>query len=182
MLLSALIDKTLILNKTPRGVCFAVGFSLKNKSVKYLFCRLDNSLNETSLEFALPIDAIDSRTENAIILSRLRPVLPKSCVRLSLSLPVYNENGNFLGNLINANLQGYILSALHTDTGNQFSFNEVCAVSDAIIIRKPKAYPIGQPIPKKEAFVTKQTLKNALQNKRLIAFTLSLPPFEYTSP
>lgn len=180
MLLTQLLYKTLIFDKTPRGKCFAVGISIKTKSVKYLFCRTEENLKTSSTEFILPIDAVASFSENALFLSRLRPILPKSCIKLTLGLPVYNSDGTFIGHVDNVHLHNYVASAIQLDNGVCCLFSDVTALSDAVILRKPQPYPIGQALPNQEDFVTKQTLRKAVSEQSLIQLTLSLPPFEYT--
>ncbi len=180
MLLSQLLHKTLIFDKTPRGTCFAVGISIKNKSVKYLFCRIEENAKIAPTEFVLPIGAVASFSENALFLSRLRPILPKSCIKLALGLPVYNVDGAFIGQVYDVRLHNYLASAILLDNGDCHLFSDIAALSDAVILRKPQPYPIGQPLPNREAFVTKQTLRNAVNEQTLIQLTLSLPPFAHT--
>ena len=179
MRLSQLLGKSLILDKTPRGVCVGVGVSLKNKSLKYLFCRTEQTVKDTETALVLPIDALASISENALYLSRLRPILPKSCIKLSLHLPVYNAEGNFLGRVIDAEFQNYALSALFTDTNARYPVSAIGALADAVILRKPQPYPIGQPLSPQGNFVTKQILRKAVNENSLIQLTLSLPPFEF---
>ena len=58
--------------------------------------------------------------------------------------------------------------------------------SDAVILRKEQAYPLGQRIPapilpliteKYEPVVTRAVLRNATAKRTLVKLTLSLPPF-----
>ncbi len=176
MLLSQLTNKSLFLNKTPRGVCRGVGVSAKNKGIKYLFCS-----TEENTEFVLPIAALASLSENALFLSRLRPVLPKTCTKLFLGIPVYSYEGKFLGELIDVEFQNYVATRFFTSQSGWFPAAIVSVISDAILLRKPQPYPLGQPIAdENESVVTKQTLRTAIQKQSLIALTLSLPPFDYS--
>ncbi len=177
MLLSMLIDKTLILDKAPRGMSVAVGISPKNKTLKYLFCA---SKNAQQADFVLPISAVSQTNENALFLSRMRPILPKSYHKLTLNLPVYTDDGVFLGRILNIKFLDNVASALQTNDGIWYPFSRVIAIADAVLLKKAPPYPIGQPIPKRENFVTKQELKRAVKEERLIKLTLSLPPFSVT--
>ncbi len=175
MLLSNFVDKTLVLNKTPRGKCFGVGISSKNKSLKYLFCATDGKD-----EFALPVTALASFSDNALFLSRLRPLLPKPCAKLFLGTPVFSAEGKFLGRLTNVEFQNHRAVRIFTDTNGCFPCSSIAVIADAILLRKPQPYPLGQPLNNKnDPLVTKRILRNSIRNQSLIHLTLSLPPFEH---
>ncbi|MBQ7924398.1 MAG: hypothetical protein IJ329_03735 [Clostridia bacterium] len=181
MFLSQLIGKTLIFDKTPRGVCLGAGVSLKSKMIKYLFCSSDTTVSATNnADFVLPIGSLASFSEDALFLARLRPVLPKPCGKLYIGLPVYNAEGASFGFLSDVELQNYVAIRLFTDKNIRLPFSSIAALADAVILRKPQPYPLGQPIPDdSESLVTKQVLRNAVQNQTLIKLTLSLPPFQH---
>lgn len=180
MLLSSLIDTFVFSGKTLRGFVRGIGFSQKNGKVKYLFCCIrekgktpDFALNAS--RFLQP--TIQPQTNS------LRPVLPKACAKLFPLMPLYSINGEFLGRLIDAEIENGMLTTLISEHNIRYSFQEIFACADAIILRKKQAYPLGQPIPNlsvknASAVVTKPLLKNAIKKGKLISFTLSLPPFQ----
>ena len=174
MLLSSLIRKTIIFDKTPRGTCIAIGIAPKTKRMKYLFCTPIESGQNAPSYFALPLTALSSISEHSLILSRIRPVLPQNYLQLTLGMPIYSESGKHLGTLINVKFDQSVAIALQTESG-WLNFTRVLAIGDAIILRKEQPYPIGQPV--QENFVTKRTLKRAVKEQSLIKLTLSLPPF-----
>ncbi len=176
MLLSQLIQKPLLLNKTPRGMLCGVGLSPKNKTIKYLFC----STHEKD-DFVLPIDALANFSENALFLSRLRPILPKPCCKVYLGLPIYTFDGKFLGKLADVEIQNDVAIRFFTDQNECFSLSSISVISDAIILKKSQPYPLGQPFQReKEGVITKRTLRNAIKQQSLIRLTLSLPPFYHS--
>ena len=75
MLLSDFTQKKVFVNKTSRGVCLGIGFSLKNYAVKYLLCA--SIQTQSAVDFAVGIAAVTDVNET-ITLSRLRPVYPKT--------------------------------------------------------------------------------------------------------
>ena len=174
MLLSSLIRKSLIFDKTPRGVCIAIGIAPKNKRIKYLFCSPLESGQNTPSYFALPLTALSSISEHSLILSRMRPVLPQNYLQLTLGMPIYSESGKYLGSLIDVKFSQRLATSLQTESG-WHNFSRVLAIGDAVILRREQPYPIGQPT--QENFVTKHTLKKAVKEQSLIKLTLSLPPF-----
>ena len=139
--------------------------------------RADFSVNASSV---LRVD------EQAILLSRIRATLPKNCVKLFQSLPIYTDNGQFCGELCDGELNDFQLLHLTSNQGLSFPVNTLSAVSDAVILKKNPPYPIGQRIPapvaldiyaKNEPLVTRSALRFAIEKKSLIKLTLSLPPF-----
>ena len=185
MFLSTLTGKTLYLNKIPRGVVKGVGVSLKNHAVKHLLCGNPHSART---HFALPISAIVSIDEN-VHLSRLRPVLPKNCACLFIGLPVYAYNGGYLGKITELEINNFVATLLHTDTGLEFPVSAIAACSDAVLLKKEQPYPLGQRIPapfisllsaKQDGVITKPVLRAAMQKNSLVKLTLALPPFAHT--
>ena len=173
MLLTQLVNKQIILNNTPRGFSQSVGISLKGKTIKYLFC--SSSAGEQT-NFVLPISAVNSLSENALFLSYLRPILPKNNVQVFIGMPIYNYNGEYLGNLSDAEIQNNQIFTLFTSKNDGYPFTSISAVADAIILKKPQPYPIGQQLPNLD-IVTKSVLRKAVEEQNLIQLTLSLPPF-----
>ncbi|MBQ8323384.1 MAG: hypothetical protein IJX91_05405 [Clostridia bacterium] len=161
---------------------------MKSGSVKYLLCSSEVSLlsHEPEPDFAVNLSAVEAVTERGVELSRLRPVLPKNCVKLFPNYPVYTQDGTFAGHVLNAELSDFKLVRLITDKNAIFPFTSVAACADAVILKKSQPYPLGQRIPapvvssflnKNEPTVTRSVLKNAIENKALIRLTLSLAPF-----
>jgi len=177
MFLSQLISKQIIVNNTPRGITQSVAISLKSKSVKHLYCASEAKLDVPSQsDFVLPISAVVSCSENALFLSHLRPIIPKNTTKLFIGMPIYNHTGEFLGELTDAEIQNCRITSIYTKKNGEYPFTSVSAVADVIILKKPQPYPIGQRLPNLD-LVTKSLLRKAVEEKRLIQFTLSLPPF-----
>ncbi len=175
MFLSQLSNKQIFLDKTPRGFCLGIGISPKSKTVKYLFCT-----TEENDDFVLPIDALFQISDNGLHLSRLRPILPKPCAKLFPRLPIYAFDGKFSGYLMDVECINGIAVQLLTDRGERYPFSAISVVSDAILLRKPQPYPIGQPTTfEHEGIVTRALLRKAIQEQSLIRLTLSLPPFHH---
>jgi hypothetical protein len=101
--------------------------------------------------------------------------------------PVYSQSGEYLGSLKDLEIINGQATRLFTEK-NTYSIHELYAVSDALILKKSTPFPLGQRIPapskrdfltEKDALVTKSVLRRAIQNGKLINFTLSLPPFSF---
>jgi hypothetical protein len=186
MLLTDLIHKTVYAGITPKGKCIGIGISLKNHSVKYLLCSsISQCFNRT--DFCVSVSAIDE-VDDGIYLSHLRPAFPKACAKIVLGLPIYRENGLFVGNLTDATIENGVVTDLITNRQESISLSCLSAVCDAILLRKPRPYPIGQRIPahavstffdKNEDVVNKTNLRTAIKKGSLIKLTLSLPPFSF---
>lgn len=183
MLLSQLVGKNICVGKTVRGVCLGIGISPKNFVVKYLLCA--KSAQSQTVDFSISISAVQE-VGDEIFISRLRSVFPKNCDKIFLNQPVYLNEGIFLGALADVELISFTATRLFTDRGTTHSALSIVACSDAVILRKEQAYPIGQRVPapvvlkisdKNEAVVTRSVLKNAMKNGALIRLTLSLSPF-----
>ena len=184
MLLSTITDKTVYLNKTPRGVVKGVGISLKTHAVKYLLCANSQSARA---HFALPVSAVASIDEQ-VFLSRMRPVLPKNCACLFIGLPVYAYDGAYLGKITELEMKNFAATLFYTDVGHDFPVSVIAACSDAVLLKKEQVYPLGQRIPapvisqylsKADGVVTKPVLRCAMQKSSLVKLTLSLPPFSH---
>lgn len=182
MLLSQLIGKEIVVGKTPRGVIKGIGVSLKTHNVKYLLCTKENVSRAL---FAIPTSAV-SIFDEGVLLPRLRPVLPKYCACIFLNLPIYSYDGEYMGALQDLTINDFIATTLFTSKGDSLPINAVAACSDALLLKKEQAYPIGQRIPapiishltdKTEGVVTKPILRVAIEKRALIKLTLSLPPF-----
>lgn len=188
MLLSDIVEKNILVGKTPRGVCRGIGVSLKSRVVKYLLCsNTTPTAARCSVDFSVSVSAVE-HIGDAISLNRLRSVLPKNCAKVFLGCPVYSCEGGFLGNVLNVELDDFIASRLFTDRGESFPMTAVIACSDVILLRKEQPFPIGQRIPapllstyfdKYEGIVTKPVLREAMKKGALIKLTLSLPPFSF---
>lgn len=188
MKLSQLHEKSIFVGKNFRGVCRGVALSLKSQSVKYLLCA--STQTQTATDFSVGISAVTEIAED-VRLSRLRPCYPKNCAKISIGLPVYSFEGGFIGVVEDMDMRDFVATKLYTDRGNVIPITSVFACSDAVILRKEQAYPLGQRIPtpmissftdKSEALVTKPLLRAAIRDKSLIKLTLSLPPFNMEEP
>ena len=182
MFLSVITNKTVYLNKTPRGTVKGVGISLKTHTVKYLLCANQQSARA---QFSLPVSAVVSIDES-VTLSRMRPVLPKNCACLFIGLPVYAYDGAYLGKITELEIKNFVATIFYTDVGLDFPVSVIAACSDAVLLKKEQPYPLGQRIPtpllplitdKSESVVTRAILRNATAKKALIKLTLCLPPF-----
>ena len=181
MELSYLIGKSVYAGSKRRGVCEGVGVSLKTGAVKYLFC----SATSGRTDFCVNVSAIEEIDEE-IYFSRLRPVFPKNAVKILSGLPVYTDEGTFLGNVKDMEMDSFIALHLETDKGERFSVLHIAACTDAILLRKKPPYPIGQRIPAPvlsdifqsgEMIVSRSNLRRAIEKGALIKLTLSLAPF-----
>ena len=181
MKLSNLIGKSVYAGSKRRGVCMGVGVSLKSGAVKYLFC----SASSGRTEFCVNVSSIEELDEE-IYLSRLRPVFPKSAAKILLDLPVYTDEGVFLGSVKDMEIDSFTALYLETDKGERFSCKYIAACTDAILLRKKPPYPIGQRIPApvvldifqdNETIVSRLHLRKAIEKGALIKLTLSLAPF-----
>ena len=185
MFLSVITNKTVYLNKNPRGTVKGVGISLKTHTVKYLLCANQQSARA---QFALPVSAVVSIDES-VTLSRMRPVLPKNCACLFIGLPVYAYDGAYLGKITELEIKNFVATIFYTDVGLDFPVSVIAACSDAVLLKKEQPYPLGQRIPapflstisgKADGVVTKPILRSAIQKSSLVKLTLSLPPFSHS--
>ena len=179
MFLIDIIGKNILVDGRARGVCLGLGVSLKTRLVKYLLCAENNRQKP---DFAVNFSSV-SKIDEAITLPRLRATLPKNCARIFIGLPIYSQEGGFLGSLADGQLQDGKLSFLITDRNESFSSVAITACNDAILLRK-LPYPLGVKIPtalakeKTDTIVTKSVLRAEIASGSLVKFTLSLPPFE----
>lgn len=183
MLLSSLVGKNICVGKTVRGVCLGVGIAPKSFAVKYLLCA--RSAQSKSVDFSVGASAVQEIGTD-ISLSRLRTVLPKNCDKIFIGQPVYLNEGVYLGKLSDMELVSFTATRLFTDRQTTHSVLSVVACSDAVILKKEQAFPLGQRIPatvvskicdRNEGVVTRSVLKNAAKKGALVRFTLSLAPF-----
>lgn len=187
MLLSDISEKILYVNETPKAVCKGVGISLKNFTVKYLLC---SAKSHTRADFCVNVSALEYVDAHAVVVNRMRPVFPKSCAKLFLSLPVFTADGAFLGRVSDVELQSVngtlTATRIFTDKNTVYSALGITACLDALILKREMPYPIGQRIPAPAVLhfspsghpiVGKSTLKDCIEKNRLIHLTLSLPPF-----
>ena len=180
MKLSELSEKSIYTNTTFQGVCRGVGLSLKSQAVRYLLCA--SSPTQATTDFSVGVNAV-TEIRDRILLSRLRPASPKGCAKIAIGLPVYSFEGGFLGTVADLDLYDFTATTLYTNRGESFPVTAIFACSDAVILRKEQPYPLGQriPVPNEDTtnVVTKNTLKRAIADNKLISFTLSLPPFYF---
>ncbi|MBE5747296.1 MAG: hypothetical protein E7352_03860 [Clostridiales bacterium] len=140
------------------------------------------------VDFAVNVTAI-SAVADQVSLTHVRPALPKTQTKLFLNLPVYSHDGAYLGKLFDGEIENFVLLRLTTDLGYTFPSSSITACRDAIFLRKPQPYPLGQRVPSsmlsqlqsEKASVTKPLLDRALRQGALIKLTLSLPPFSLLS-
>lgn len=184
MLLNQLIDREIVVGKTPRATMQGVGISLKTYQIKYFLCV---GVNSPHASFAISATAITSFGES-ILLPRLRPVIPKYCACIFPRLPVYAFDGEYLGNVEDLAIENLTATTLFTDKGISIPTSAIAACSDALLLKKEQPYPLGQRIPapflplitdKTDKVITKPVLRNAIENSSLIKLTLSLPPFYF---
>ncbi|MBQ8394506.1 MAG: hypothetical protein IJX49_02925 [Clostridia bacterium] len=182
MLLSSLLQKRIVVGDQCKGVCLGIGFSLKTHAVKYLLC--GSAPHARVADFAVGINAVTGVSE-VISLSRLRAVHPSGCAKVFYGLPIYAYDGVTLGEVRDMEiLQGRVVR-LFSDSGASYPTAALFACGDAVILRKPLPFPLGQPLSNeaKESFqdsghtVTKALLRRAIKKGKLIELTLSLPPF-----
>ncbi len=189
MFLKELTNKEILSGKSPKGYCRGVGVSLKSHAVKYLLCG-GSPAPAADTDFSVSTSSVTNVGEQ-IQLSQLRPVFPKNCVRIVIGRPVYSFDGAYLGNVTDLAMQGFAATTLFTDQNVAYPITSVTACKDAVILKREQPYPLGQRIPapllflsseQKSPLVTKQALKRAIREGRLITLTLSLPPFGLHSP
>ena len=183
MFLSQLVNKEIWVGETARGVCQGIGISLKTQGVKYLLC---SSSPTSRAQFAVPVSSVKYVGER-IILSRLRPVFPKSCACLFLHLPVYAYDGTFMGEVLDVEIEEFIALTMFTGGNEDYPVSAISACADAVLLKKELPFPLGQRIPapvlshltgKTDGLVTRPLLRAAIQKNALVALTLSLPPFD----
>ncbi len=182
MLLTELIGKHIYSGKNLRGTITGVCVSLKSKAVRYLLCQ--TAPKTARAEFAVSVSSVE-RIDEVVTLKRLKTLFPKNCSRLFLNRPIYTDEGDYVGYLADAEVDGFTLTGVIVGNGKRYAAACVSALSDAVILKKAPPYPIGQTIPapyvsifsKQSATVTRAILKEAIRQKRLVDFTLSLSPF-----
>ena len=185
MLLTQLIGKPVYSGKHPRGTVAGLYLSLKTKAVRYLLCQTTQKNART--EFAVSVTAIASIGE-AVTLKRLKTLFPKNVARMVLNRPIYTIEGEHLGSLADAELENFTLTGIITESEKRYSATCISALSDAVILKKSPPYPLGQRVPAPHLLpfppqksnsptVTRALLKEAIEQKKLVALTLYLSPF-----
>lgn len=184
MFLNDFIGMPVFVEEKQRGTLQGVFLSAKSKSIKYLLCSIDQKGTQTPL--AVSVAAIE-RIDDVVVLKRIRSTLPKNATLFKQNCPVYTENGVYLGGACDLEFHELTAVALHTETA-VFPTTSILAIGDAVLLRRDEPYPIGQRVPapalslfslpEQSLLVTRSVLKSAIKNGRLIAFTLSLPPFQ----
>ncbi len=189
MFLKELTNKEILSGSTPKGYCRGVGVSLKSHAVKYLLCG-GSPAPAADTDFSVSTAAIVNVGEQ-IQLTKLRPLFPKSCVRIFIGRPVYSYDGAYLGSVKDLAMQGFAATTLYTDQGAAYPITSITACKDAVILKREQPFPLGQRIPapllslsseQKSPLVTKQVLRRAIREGKLIQLTLSLPPFGLRAP
>ena len=193
MFLSDIVQKDIYVGKIRRGVCSGVGISLKSRAVKYLLCCSEQneflSAPNDKHDFAINVSALEN-VEDHLKISRLRPVFPKNCAKIFIGHPVYSDEGLFVGNVRDLEIENGIATKLYTENGVHPA-QTLSACSDVILLRKEPPYPITQRIPApvvsyfssaNEPYVSRAVLKESMQKGCLISFTLSLAPFHLPFP
>lgn len=181
MLLTSLIDKPIIVNNTPRGICEGVGISKKDGGIKYLIC---SETDNPKIRFIVPFSLVTFIKQDAVHLQKLRTVTPTKFYFLHLNIPVYTLQGKCVGNVENASWANGTLGFLSVN-GNNVPYTSISAISDAVLVRSTASFPLGQRIPVpciskyrlRENTVTKSVLKKSVSEDFLIELTLSLAPF-----
>ena len=184
MLLSEIVGKNVYSGKAVRGICRGVCLSLKSRAVKYLLCSREPAQNDYT-EFSVGVNCIDTVAEN-VFLKRLRPAVPKNCVRFFTGRPIYSEEGLYLGITADLVMEEFTATKLIADTGKTYSAAAIAALGDAVILRKEPVFPLGarvtsdipaKPIPiRAGTLVTRGTLKAAIASGQLIRLTTELLP------
>lgn len=186
MLLSSILGKKLYENGKDRGVCDGVFLSTKSRAIKYLSCRAADNL---ATPFCLSFSHVDYVTD-VVRLKKFCIALPDKCEKFVLNLPVYDDNGIFLGNALDMEIEGQTAIYLLLSGNKRIPATLISSCHDAVILKKSPLFPLSQRIPaqsisflgeqyNQEKFVTKKTLQSASKKGNLIKFTLSLPPFSY---
>lgn len=142
MLLSEIVGKNVYSGKAVRGICRGVCLSLKSRAVKYLLCSREPAQNDYT-EFSVGVNCIDTVAEN-VFLKRLRPAVPKNCVRFFTGRPIYSEEGLYLGITADLVMEEFTATKLIADTGKTYSAAAIAALGDAVILRKEPVFPLGR--------------------------------------
>ena len=154
-----------------RGVCLGVYITKKSAQIKYLYCCLDND-NMVNL----PVSAIDKIDDSgAIYFKNLRSAYPKQCSRLNPYLPVYSDEGKYLGRLDELICEELTVSKLVV-SGKKFPALAIEGLCDVVLL-KSLPYPLGEWSEEEKVGVSRRILKEKIKQGELIKFTLSLAPF-----
>lgn len=184
MLLSELAGKPVFSSNKLRGVCRGVGLSVKSRAVRYLVCSAPSPSDYT--EFFLPVASVADYDEEGVYVKKFRAAAPQNCARFFCGKPVYADTGAYLGITADLEMRDFFALRFFTDSGKSYPAVSIAALLDAVIVKKPPVFPIGQTLPdafapsfleKKDLAVTKSALKSAIREGVLIKLTLSLPLF-----
>lgn len=155
-----------------RGVCLGVYVSKKTGLIKSLLCSIDD---EKTVHIPMSqMERIDEKT-GEIYFKNLRTAIPNQCVRLTPFLPVYSNEGRYLGRLDGVLTEGITVTKLIVGK-RKYPVCAIDGVSDVAIL-KPVPYPLGEWSKTEEQNVSRKLLKEKIGRGELIRFTLSLPPF-----
>lgn len=154
-----------------RGVCLGVYISKKNAQIKYLFCSLDD--DKTVNVPLCSIDHIDDL--GAIYLKNLRSAFPNYCARLTPYLPVYSDEGKYIGRLDDLICENLTVAKLLV-SGKKFPALAIDGLCDVVLL-KTLPYPLGEWSKEENGGVSRRILKDKIKQGELIKFTLSLAPF-----
>ncbi len=183
MKLTDLINKEIVVGKSVKGYCRGVAISLKSYAVKYLLCA---SAPYSEADFALSVGSVKEIGEQ-IVLSSLRPLLPKNSAKIFIHRPVYSADGVYLGKITDLTLRDFTATHLFTDQKERYPVSAVVASQDALLLKREQPFPLGHRIPapvlslftdKKDGLVTKPVLRTAIGQGALLKLTLALPPFQ----
>lgn len=190
MLLSELVGKNVYSGRALRGVCRGVCLSLKTRAVKYLLCGSASDRGNAS-EFSVSVASIREIGEN-ICLKRLRAASAGNCVRFYMGRPVYSEDGIYLGDTSDLDMEDFTAMKLVTNTGKTYTAAAIAASGDAVILRKEPLFPVGSRVPERVpagegeiaagTIVTRGVLKRAISAGSLIALTRSVLPLPSIVP
>ena len=154
-----------------RGVCLGVYISKKSAQIKYLYCSLDDDKMVN-----LPVSAIDYIDElGGIYFKNLRSAYPNHCARLTPYLPVYSDEGKYMGRLDGLICEEMTVSKLVV-SGKKFPALAIEGLCDVVLL-KPLPYPLGEWSEEDGTGVSRRILKDKIKQGELIKFTLSLAPF-----
>ena len=147
---------------------------MKSKAVRYLICEQDGS------EFSVPVGNLERVEKEGVFLKRTRTAAPKNCARLCKNLPVYLETGEFLGTLVDLEMENFVVLSLITNDEKRHRATSVSGVRDAVIMKKPPLFPLGERLPEPfasfydEPVVTRPVLKKVVERGELVPTTSAL--------
>ena len=175
-----ILGKNVYENGQIKGIVQSVCLAKKYPYVKQLNCKLLSGQD-------VCISALKMQTDSkGVHFERLRASIPGDYTTLSKNTPIYDEKGTFLTTLSNVEIVNGLLISFVGQNSIRYPYASVKAISDAIILGKKSAFPLGEPLPachktkNGSPFVCKSALQKALKKGELIKFTLSLEPFDFS--